>query len=32
MTVDGVYAYYITDAYPYVIGCFSGTPDSSFDK
>lgn len=32
MTVNGVYGYYITDGYPYVLACFSGTPDSSFNK
>ena len=32
MTVDGVYGYYITTSYPWVLGCFSGTPDSSFNK
>lgn len=32
MTVNGVYGYYITDDYPYVLACFSGTPDSSFNK
>jgi hypothetical protein len=32
MTVDGVYGYYVTDDFPYVIGCFSGTPDDSFRK
>lgn len=32
MTVDGVYGYYVTDAYPYILACFKGTPDSSFDK
>jgi len=32
MTVDGVYGYYITDGFPYVLSCFKGTPDSSFDK
>lgn len=32
MTVNGVYGYYITDDFPYVIGCFSGTPDTSFNK
>ena len=32
MTVDGVYAYYVTDGYPYVIACFAGTPDDSFSK
>lgn len=30
MTVDGVYGYYVTDAYPWVMGCYKGTPDSSF--
>ncbi|KMT64579.1 sulfatase-like hydrolase/transferase [Catenovulum maritimum] len=32
MTQNGVYGYYITDNYPYVLACFKGTPDSSFDK
>ena len=32
MTKDGVYAYYITPNYPYVLACFTGTPDSSFNK
>ncbi|MEO1646062.1 MAG: YHYH protein, partial [Chloroflexota bacterium] len=32
MTVDGVYGYYITDSYPYALGCFRGTPDESFRK
>ncbi len=32
MTVDGQYGYYVTDAYPWVMGCFSGTPDPSFAK
>jgi arylsulfatase A-like enzyme len=32
MTINGEYAYYITDAFPYVLGCFSGTPDESFNK
>lgn len=26
------YGYYITENYPYVLACFSGTPDSSFHK
>jgi len=25
-TVDGTYRYYVTDAFPYIIGCFAGTP------
>jgi arylsulfatase A-like enzyme len=32
MTVNGIYGYYITDEYPYVLSCFKGTPDSSFNK
>lgn len=32
MTVDGVYGYYITDTYPWVIHCYKGTPDSSFSR
>ena len=31
-STDGVYAYYVTDSYPWVMGCFTGTPDDSFDK
>lgn len=30
MTVDGVYGYYLTDTYPWVLHCYKGTPDSSF--
>ena len=32
MTLNGAYAYYITLSYPYVLSCFTGTPDSSFTK
>lgn len=32
MTIDGQYGYYITDNYPYVLACFTGTPDVSFNK
>lgn len=32
MTVAGQYGYYVTDSFPYVVGCFSGTPDPSFLK
>jgi len=32
MTVDGVYGYFITDSFPWIINCFKGTPDSSFRK
>ena len=28
--VDGQYGYVVTDSYPWVIGCFTGTPDDSF--
>ena len=32
MTLDGSYGYYITDSYPWVMNCFSGTPSPSFMK
>ena len=32
MTVNGQYAYYVTDAYPWVMSCFKGLPDNSFNK
>jgi hypothetical protein len=32
MMRDGSYGYYVTDAYPWVLGCFSATPDESFRK
>ncbi len=32
MMRSGSYGYYVTDAYPWVLACFRGTPDSSFDK
>lgn len=32
MMRDGNYGYYVTDAYPWVLACFQGTPNSSFDK
>ncbi|MEP3653918.1 MAG: sulfatase-like hydrolase/transferase [Litorimonas sp.] len=32
MTVDGQYRYHVTEAFPYIISCFSGTPDQSFNK
>jgi hypothetical protein len=31
MTVDGQYGYYITDSFPWVLNCYSGTPDASFN-
>ncbi|WP_171041140.1 YHYH protein [Pseudoalteromonas aurantia] len=30
MTVDGQYGYYITDTFPWVLGCFKGNLDTSF--
>ncbi|MDO8272782.1 MAG: YHYH protein [Gammaproteobacteria bacterium] len=32
MTVNGQYGYYITDNFPYMMFCFSGTPHISFNK
>ena len=32
MTRDGSYGYYITDSYPWVLGCYTGSTDPSFDK
>ncbi len=32
MTVNGQYGYYVTEAYPWVLKCLSGTPDPSFNK
>ncbi|WP_018692333.1 YHYH protein [Algicola sagamiensis] len=32
MTINGQYGYYITEAYPYVMNCFKGTPNTSFVK
>lgn len=32
MTVDGQYGYYVTDSYPWVIRCLTGTPHTSFRK
>lgn len=31
-TQDGIYGYVITDTYPHVMACFTGTPDASFQK
>ena len=30
--VDGVYSYYVTFSYPWVMNCFAGTLDQSFRK
>ena len=32
MTLDGVYGYSVTERFPYILGCFTGLPDSSFNK
>jgi hypothetical protein len=32
MTVNGQYGYYVTDSYPWILACLSGTPDPSFAK
>ena len=32
MSRDGVYGYYVTASYPWVLACFTGEPDPSFDK
>ena len=32
MTRDEGYGYYVTGTYPWVLGCFAGTTDPSFDK
>jgi len=32
MTVNGEYGYYVTDDYPYIINCYSGTKNSSFKQ
>ncbi|MBC85710.1 MAG: hypothetical protein CL677_00915 [Bdellovibrionaceae bacterium] len=32
MTVDGQYGYYVTNAFPWVMNCYKGTPDSTFTK
>lgn len=32
MVQDGVYGYVVTEHYPHVMACFTGTPDASFQK
>ena len=32
MSVNGVYGYYITEGFPYILSCFKGTADPSFNK
>lgn len=31
MTRDGQYGYYVTSTFPWIVNCFKGTPDSSFN-
>ena len=32
MEVDGVYGYYITETYPYIVGCLKGNVHASFQR
>ncbi|MBE0370416.1 PKD domain-containing protein [Pseudoalteromonas aurantia] len=32
MSIDGQYGYYVTNAFPWVLGCFKGSLDSSFTR
>ncbi|WP_420588955.1 YHYH protein [Bacterioplanoides sp.] len=32
MTVNGQYGYYLTDSYPWIIGCYRGSVSSSFSR
>lgn len=32
MTRNGAYGYYVVDQYPWVLACYKGTPDPSFNK
>lgn len=32
MTQEGAYGYVVTETYPHVLACFTGTPDTSFRK
>jgi len=32
MSVNGSYGYYVTDSYPWILACHSGTVDESFNK
>lgn len=32
MTVDGQYGYYVTSTYPWIMNCYAGTPNPSFQK
>ena len=32
MTRNGTYAYYVTNTFPWVMNCFKGVPNASFEK
>ena len=32
MSINGQYGYYVTTDFPYLVGCYTGTPDASFLK
>lgn len=32
MSIAGHYGYYVTDAYPWILNCYRGSPDASFSK
>lgn len=32
MTIHKQYGYYVTNSFPYILNCFKGTPDPSFNK
>ena len=32
MVVNGSYRYYVTETYPWILGCFRGEIDDSFEK
>ena len=32
MVVNGSYRYYVTETYPWILGCFKGEIDDSFEK
>ncbi|MGB1222042.1 MAG: YHYH protein, partial [Alcanivoracaceae bacterium] len=31
MSINGLYGYFVTDDFPYLMNCLKGTPDPSFD-
>ena len=32
MTMNGVYGYYVTDTFPWILACLTGMPDLSFGR